>query len=118
MNKDQENMIREEFDERFTEHNLRDDLSEQKVARYIKDWFITKMKEQIEIAVGKERGKISKIINEYSPKKATETLEYVLLNAHLVDFAESITPSFTKSTTLLVCALYPFLPPIFFVITA
>ena len=80
MTKDQEKKIREEFDERFTEHNLRDDLSEQKVARYIKDWFITKMKEQIEIAVGKERGKISKIINEYSPKKATETLEYVLLN--------------------------------------
>ena len=39
-----------------------------------------RLQEIIEIAVRKERGKISKIINEYSPKKATETLEYVLLD--------------------------------------
>ena len=62
MTQDQEKKIREEFDERFTEHNLRDDLSEQKVARYIKDWFITKMKEQIEIAVRETKNDMVDII--------------------------------------------------------
>lgn len=37
----------ERFDKEFTKHNLRDDLSEQKVARYIKDFIRSELSREI-----------------------------------------------------------------------